>query len=113
MTFDDYNYSQYNDYVLIADPQNQYEKSAIVQERKRLQNMEVPSSEVQVKPAVAISAFTDERFADTIPLPDYAHKPITLGFTPADEIESQSSDAQSESNPKSNAESQLQNIDNE
>jgi len=22
MTFDDYNYSQYNDYVLITDPQN-------------------------------------------------------------------------------------------
>ena len=69
--------------------------------------MQVPTSnDTQAKPAEA--AFTDEKFAEPLPLPDYSHKPITLDyFEPTDDIED------IESNPQSNTESQLQNADND
>ena len=69
--------------------------------------MQVPSSnDTQAKPAEA--AFTDEKFAEPLPLPDYSHKPITLDyFEPTDDLDD------IESNPQTNTESQLRDADND
>lgn len=45
MTFDDYNYSIYNEYVLLEEP-GQEEKSAIIKDRLKLQGGDTPLEKV-------------------------------------------------------------------